>query len=106
MPSAKPWTTRPTACCSRCAGFPPKFAPKVGERLADLSPRHPLKVITCLELLVKANESGWAILSLRVPARTILAAARTSDDNEVRNIAEATIGRLARKGYVEFRDLL
>jgi hypothetical protein len=87
------------------AGFPPKFAPKVGERLADLAPRHPLKVVTCLELLVKANEVGWAILSLRVPARTILGAALTSDDNEVRNVAEATIGRLARKGYVEFRDL-
>ena len=87
------------------AGFPPKFAPKVGERLADLAPRHPLKVVTCLELLVKANEVGWAILSLRIPARTILGAALTSDDNEVRNVAEATIGRLARKGYVEFRDL-
>jgi len=86
-------------------GFPPKFAPKVGERLADLAPRHPLKVVTCLELLVKANEVGWAILSLRIPARTILGAALTSDDNEVRNVAEATIGRLARKGYVEFRDL-
>jgi len=87
------------------AGFPPKFAPKVGERLADLAPRHPLKVVTCLELLVKANEVGWAILSLRIPARTILGAALTSDDNEVRDVAEATIGRLARKGYVEFRDL-
>jgi hypothetical protein len=86
-------------------GFPPKFAPRVGERLADLGPRHLLKVVSCLELLVKANEGGWAILSLRVPARTILAAARTSDDNKVRNVAEATIGRLARKGYVEFRDL-
>jgi hypothetical protein len=41
-----------------------------------------------------------------VPARTILAAARASADTEVRNIAEAIIGRLARKGYTEFRDLL
>jgi hypothetical protein len=91
---------------TRAVGFPPKFAPKVGERLADLAPRYLLKVVTCLELLVKANEGGWAILSLRIPARTILSAARTSADTEVRNVAEATIGRLARKGYVEFRDLL
>jgi hypothetical protein len=88
------------------AGFPPKFAPRVGERLADLAPRYLLKVVTCLELLVKANEGGWAILSLRVPARTILSAALISDDTEVRNVAAATIGRLARKGYAEFRDLL
>jgi hypothetical protein len=87
------------------AGFPPKFAPNVGERLADLAPRYLLKVVTCLELLVKANEGGRAILSLRVPARTILSAAQTSDDTEVRNVAAATIGRLARKGYAEFRDL-
>jgi hypothetical protein len=78
----------------------------VGERLADLAPRYLLKVVTCLELLVKANEGGWAILSLRVPARTILSAALISDDTEVRNVAAATIGRLARKGYAEFRDLL
>ncbi len=88
------------------AGFPPKFAPKVGERLAELVPRHLSKVVSCLDLLVKANEGGWAILSLRVPARNILAAARASDDNEVRKVAEATISRLARKGYLEFKDLL
>jgi hypothetical protein len=88
------------------AGFPPKFAPKVGERLADLASRYLLKAVTCLHLLVKANEGGWAILSLRVPARTILAAARTSNDSDVRKVAEATINRLARKGYTEFRELL
>ena len=78
----------------------------MGERLADLAPRHLLKVVTCLELLVKANEGGWGILSLRVPGRTILAAALISDDNEVRKVAETTINRLARKGYTEFRELL
>ena len=86
--------------------FPPKFAPKVDERLAEFAPRHLAKVVSCLDLIVKANESGWAILSLRVSARTILAAALTSDDNEVRKVAETTINRLARKGYTEFRDLL
>ena len=88
------------------SGLAPRFAPKVGERLAELVPRHLSKVIRCLELLVKANQSGWGILSLRVPARTILAAALISDDNEVRKVAEATINRLARKGYTEFRELL
>jgi hypothetical protein len=86
--------------------FPPRFAPKVGERLAELAPRHLAKVVACLDLIVKANESGWAILSLRVSARSILATALTSDDNEVRRVAETTISRLARKGYTEFRDLL
>jgi hypothetical protein len=88
------------------AGFPPRFAPKVGERLAELAPRHLAKVVACLDLIVKANESGWAILSLRVSARIILAAALTSDDNDARKVAERTISRLARKGYTEFRDLL
>jgi hypothetical protein len=59
-----------------------------------------------LDLLVKANESGWAILSLRAAARTILTAALASDDHGLRNVAEATVNRLARKGYTEFRDLL
>jgi hypothetical protein len=86
--------------------FPPRFAPKVGERLAELAPRHLAKVVSCLDLIVKANESGWAILSLRVSARIILAAALTSDDNDARKVAERTISRLARKSYTEFRDLL
>jgi hypothetical protein len=88
------------------SGLAPRFAPRVGERLAELVPRHLSKVIRCLEFLVKANESGWGILSLRVPARTILAAALISDDKKVRKVAEATINRLARKGYTEFRELL
>jgi hypothetical protein len=88
------------------AGFPPRFAPKVSERLAELAPRHLAKVVACLDLIVKANESGWAILSLRVSARSILSAALTSDDNELGKVAETTINRLARKGYTEFRDLL
>jgi hypothetical protein len=88
------------------AGFPPCFAPKVDERLAELVPRHLAKVVSCLDLIVRANESGWAILSLRVSARIILSAAVTSDDNEVRKVAKTTISRLARKGYTEFRDLL
>jgi len=87
-------------------GYPPKFAPNVGERLADLAPRHLLKVVRCLELIVKANESGWGILSLRVSARTIFVAALTSDDKDVRKVAEVTINRLARKGYTEFGELL
>jgi hypothetical protein len=86
--------------------FAPWFAPKVGERLAELVPRHLAKVASCLDLLVKANESGWAILSLRAAARTILTAALASDDHGLRNVAEATVNRLARKGYTEFRDLL
>ena len=56
-----------------------------------------------MDLIVKANENEGAIFSFRAPARSILAAARTSADTEVRNVAEATIGRLARKGY-DFRD--
>jgi hypothetical protein len=91
---------------SPAAGFfPPKFAPKVGERLTELLPRHLAKVVRCLELLVKANEGGWAILSLRVPARTILTAAMACDDNDVKRVATVTINRLERKGY-QFRDLL
>ncbi len=86
--------------------FPPKFAPKDVERLAELAPRHLAKVVSCLDLIVKAHQNQGAIFSLRIPARTILAAARTSDDNEVRKVAETTINRLARKGYLEFRDLL
>jgi hypothetical protein len=88
------------------AGFQPRFAPKVGERLAELAPRHLAKVVSCLDLIVKANESGWAILSLRGSARIILAAALTSNDNGVKRVAERTISRLVRKGYTEFRDLL
>ena len=88
------------------AGFAPRFAPKVGERLAELAPRHLAKVVWCLDLIVKASESGWAILDLRLSARIILVAALTSDDNEVRKVAKTTISRLARKGYTEIRDLL
>jgi hypothetical protein len=87
-------------------GFPPRSAPKVGECLAELAPRHLAKVVSCLDLIVKANESGWAILSLRSSARMILADALVSDDSQVRKVAETTISRLARKGYTEFRDLL
>jgi hypothetical protein len=87
-------------------GFPPGFAPQVGERLAELASRHLAKVVSCLALLVKANEGGWAILSLRTSARTILAAALTSGDEKTAKDAKATINRLARKGYTEFRDLI
>ena len=89
------------------AGFlAPKFAPKDVERLAELAPRHLAKVVSCLDLIVKANENGAAILSFRVPARTILAAARTSDDSQAKGEAATTINRLARKGYLDFKDLL
>jgi len=82
------------------------YAPKLGERLAELAAQHPGKVVSCLELLVKANDSGWGILEIRASARTILAAALASDDNDVKRVARSTIGRLARKGYPEFRALL
>jgi hypothetical protein len=86
-------------------GFPPGFAPRVGERLAELASRHLAKVVSCLALLVKSNEGG-AILSLRTSARTILAAAVTSGDDKTTKDAKATINRLVRKGYTEFRDLI
>lgn len=87
-------------------GFSPGFAPQVGERLAELASRHLAKVVSCLALLVKANEGGWAILSLRASARTILAAAVTSGDDKTKRDAKATSNRLVRKGYTDFRDFI
>jgi hypothetical protein len=87
-------------------GFPPGFAPQLGERLVELASPDLAKVVSCLDFLVKANEGGWAILSLRTSARTILAAALTSGDDKTTKDAKATISRLARKGYTEFRDLI
>jgi hypothetical protein len=36
--------------------------------------------MSCLDLFVKADESGWAILDLRPAIRAILAAAQASGD--------------------------
>ncbi len=83
----------------------PQYAPKLGERLAELIPQHLAKAASCLELLVKANESGWAILDLRSAAWAILTACKATGDAGLQRVAKATIGRLVRRNYLEFLDL-
>jgi len=78
---------------------------ELGERLAELIPHYLVKVASCLELLVKANESGWAILDLRSAARGIVAAGLAADDGNLQRIAKHTISLLARRGYPEFWGL-
>jgi hypothetical protein len=87
-------------------GFQPEYAPKIGEQLTEMISQHLPKVMSCLEILVKANESGWAILDLRPAIRAVLAAVRASGDSDLKRLAKATVSRLARRGYPELRELL
>jgi hypothetical protein len=84
----------------------PRDVQGVVGRLATVSPRRTIRVLSCLELLVQADNLGWGIFLWRAPARTIIANALRSTETELVESARRVVSRLASAGYIEFRDLL
>lgn len=82
------------------------FAPRMGEQLVELLPRHLAKVLGCLvRLLTDPEHHDWAVLTLRGSARTIVEAAISSSDQSVRQQAYYLISRLLARGHSEMHDL-
>lgn len=83
------------------------FAPRVGEQLLELLPRHLPEVLACLSrLLIDPEHHDWAVLTLRGPARTIVERAMSSADPTVRRDAGTLANRLLAMGHSELSDLV
>lgn len=79
---------------------------KVVEHLARLAPAHPRIAIECLAMMVDGDKEGWRIRYWGNSVRSILAAARQSEDAATQQYAVALINRLGSRGFLEFQDLL
>lgn len=78
----------------------------VVRRLAEMVGERPLRVVRCLAGIVEADQEGWSIHGWMDEARSILAAAVSSDNPEAREAAIDLIHRLGARGHWDFRDLL
>jgi hypothetical protein len=78
----------------------------VVQRLAALAATYPAIAIRCLALLVEGDKEDWGINSWGVYARTIIAVARRSEDEAIKQAAIELIHRLGAREHLEFQDLL
>jgi hypothetical protein len=76
------------------------------QRLAALADIYPGIAIDCFSLLVEGDKEGWGMNSWGGEARTIIAAARHSEDENARQAAVTLIHRLGARNYLGFQDLL
>lgn len=78
----------------------------VVQRLAELAGAYPGIAIECFSYMVEGDKEGWGIDSWSTYARTIIAAARRSDDETARQAALTLIHRLGARNRLGFQDLL
>lgn len=76
------------------------------ERLARLARDHAELAIKCLGYMVEGAKEEWALNSWGLPIRTIITAARRSNDDATRQIAVELVHRLGARQHTEFLDLL
>jgi hypothetical protein len=77
----------------------------VVQRLAKLASDYPEIAIKCLGYMVEGAKEEWALSSWGLPIRTIIIAARQSDE-VTRQAAFELVNRLAARDHTEFMDLL
>jgi hypothetical protein len=78
----------------------------VVERLAELSQEIPAKAVETLMKMLEGDKQGWSVASWSEHARTILATALNSVDQNAHAKANDLVHYLGSRGYPEFRDLL
>jgi len=78
----------------------------VVQRLAELAGAYPGIAIECFSHMVEGDKEGWGIDSWSIYARTIIAAARQSEDEAARQAATTLIHRLGARNRLGFQDLL
>ena len=78
----------------------------VVQRLAALASAYPRIAIECFSYLVEGDKEGWGMNSWSIYARTIIAAARQSEDETARQAAVTLIHRLGARNHLGFHDLL
>ncbi len=77
----------------------------VVQRLAALAGDYPGVAIKCLSFMVKGDKKGWGLNSWGMYMRTIIKAARWSDDEVARQDAVELVHRLAAREHTEFYEL-
>lgn len=78
----------------------------VVERLAELCPRFSLQVMECLTLIVEGDEEGLGILGWKGEARSALAAAVASGDEEATHARHSfSQGAIPQSGCILLRSL-
>jgi hypothetical protein len=82
----------------------PEF--RIAEQLARNVVAFPFQTVRALGGLLRGDEEGWRILSIRDDARTVLAAALASSDMAARAEALKIVNDLGAEGFHDFRDLL
>lgn len=85
----------------------PKAEPDhmIMERLTKIAHVDPTRSARIVGALVDGDDENWRIWSWKDEAKEVLAVARKSG-GEAKEVAEAVIDRLGRRGYQEFGDLL
>lgn len=78
----------------------------VAARLALDVQVQPLLAIRCLSLILLRDRHGWSIVRREKEARTILLAALSSEDHDVRSACADLINELGKRGCHSMRDLL
>jgi hypothetical protein len=78
----------------------------VVQRLAELAGAHPGIAIQCFSHMIEGDKEGWGIDSWSIYARTIIAAARQSEDESAKQAAVTLIHRLGARNRLGFQDLL
>jgi hypothetical protein len=78
----------------------------VAERLVQLVPGMPKKVLDVLSALANADKEQWGIYSWRDEAKAILSETLRNPDPEIRSTAEAVVHQLGARGHFEFGELL
>jgi hypothetical protein len=79
---------------------------RVMEQLTQIASREPGRVLSCFQMIVEGNPSGWRAYNWHENARPLLSAIVGSHDAVAKEQAVALIHRLGARGYTEFRDLL
>ena len=79
---------------------------KVVERLAQLSTKMPLQTVTCLYLLVLAENDIWVTDDWKKQVRMLLINALLSANRDASREAGEVINLLASREIADFRDLL
>jgi hypothetical protein len=78
----------------------------VVQRLVELSSVYPRLAVECFGYMVDGDKEGWGMNSWSGSARTIIAAARHSEDEAARKAAVTLIHRLGARNRLGFQDLL
>jgi hypothetical protein len=76
------------------------------ERLVEVAEAFPVQCIEALELMVKGDTKGWAILGWEEKAKDVIRTARKSGNSNARQEAEELVNFIGSRGFFDFGKLL